>query len=196
VKTKTSVALLFVILHSAVYSFSQKHFTAADLYAVPAIHLCGLDFSHAQIYHEKPRNEEYLRKTLFGEYSTRFLTEETDLIHRKLDKEIHILPGFLPDTTSAREGSLKDTGDIFPILKKYRIAEPEGIGLVFIARVLSRKEHFTTFYGVFFDLASRKPLLVYEVKGKLGRGSVEQYWWYSIENAVKAFCRKYSRSIY
>jgi hypothetical protein len=164
-----------------VFTFGQKQYTPPDIITIPHIYLYGLDFTFTQIFGERPINTKYLRDTLFGVFSDRFIKEAPDLFRRRYEKEITVIQKPFVKPVSQELVPYLDSTTMAGFIRNYPLKETEGIGLVLLVKRMDKHFHRTDGAGVFFDIASRKPLKIYTLNGKAGGFGLDGYWWTSIE---------------
>ncbi len=78
-----------------------------------------------------------------------------------------------------------DKINVGSIVKRYKLPEREGVGIVMIAKLLDKKNSQGIYELVLFDIASRKIIAQREVVGKARGFGLRNYWAGSVYDVIK-----------
>ena len=75
--------------------------------------------------------------------------------------------------------------DVMALIAKYPNSADEGVGLVFVAENMNKKNATGSYYVTFFNLKTREMLTTCRKTGKAGGFGMRNYWAASIYNLMK-----------
>ena len=155
-----------------------------------------------EINFESPKHQNLIEHHLYDDFNDEFLTDKSDKLKKCLDKQFIYKEDIQKQRKSLKDTLLKmaDSSDYQNVVKKYQLAEKEGIGLVFIVKSLDKRHQRVELCPVFFDIASKNVLWIRKTIGKGRNGPIENrrpsgldyYWRVRIFHAINRFMNKYS----
>lgn len=157
------------------------------------IYVYGVDYSFAKVYAAEESVEQFAKA--FEGINMLIITEpEKYDFSRVVGKRVDVvIEPMLKVVTSADYANLKsfnstyEEPDYSEIVKNYNIPQTEGVGLVFIAKVLNKPMAQASYELITFDISTREILLKEEVSGNVGGFGLRNYWARSLYNVINEF---------
>jgi hypothetical protein len=202
-----SFCLLLLVSMSAMSQDAQKALTADQMTWF------GIDYSHVKLIGSFSQfgdagvlDEDDIRKKYFPAWNNIIVKEESkyDLkgAFRKneVNYKLAMLEKINAATSNASMVSIEESDrnhlnveKITSIVAKYPLAKESGIGLVFIAESLDKNIEEGNYYVTFFDIATKKVLMVKRMTGKAGGFGVRNYWARSFYNVLVQSKKDYKK---
>jgi hypothetical protein len=157
----------------------------------------GLDFSKAKmIGSEGFDNPGEVKNRYFGSWNYLVLNEPSKFDIKKTFQKTAVTNDLsvvekrnaavsVTDLVINNDYSLSET-EVPKIVKSYKTTQKKGVGLVFIIESFNKFQEQGTAYVTFFDIATKKVLLVKKLSGKAFGFGVKNHWGGSINNILKA----------
>lgn len=199
--------LLLLVSMSAMSQDAQKALTADQMTWF------GIDYSYVKLIGSFSQfgdagvlDEDDIRKKYFPAWNNIIVKEESkyDLkgAFRKneVNYKLAMLEKINAATSNASMVSIEESDrnhlnaeKIASIVAKYPLAKESGIGLVFIAESLDKNIEEGNYYVTFFDIATKKVLMVKRMTGKAGGFGVRNYWARSFYNVIVQSKKDYKK---
>ena len=152
----------------------------------------GIDYSYAKVYAADESVEQFAKA--FEGINMLIVTEpEKYDFSRIFGKRVEVvIEPMLKIVTSADYANLKSFNSTYEepkysdIIKNYNISQTEGIGVVLVAKLLSKPMSNATYELIAFDISTREILSKREVSGKAGGFGLRNYWAGSVYNVIKS----------
>ena len=179
---KLTITLLCIISSLALRAQS------ADL----QYYIYGVDYTKAKVYAASESVEEFAKA--FEGINMLFITEPDKYDFSKLLKrrvKTYIEP-VIEKNAKNDYANLKTLNldyeeiDLSSIIQEYDLPQEEGVGVIFIAKLLNKPEATATYDLVKFDIESREILDKREVSGKAKGFGLRNYWAYTIYSVIKS----------
>ncbi len=157
------------------------------------ISFLGLDFSKANFIGPEFNNPQQIKEQYFKEWNDILMAESKYDLKAPLRKA-NINFDF--SITAKRNASVATDklvvydpvfltlDDIASMVKDYQTADKTGIGLTFIVNLFDYVKGKSVVNVVFFDMASKKILLLETLRGEPGGSGIRNYWANSIANII------------
>lgn len=179
--------ILFLIVFSAVLSYGQNKNTSD-------VTFYGIDFTLCKTYGAAESGERF--KSTFKQINQLFYTEANKYnVDKYLDVNVKATSLDAVDqvnsTINASEIPTKDkkyelsNEMIQEALNKLPIETAEGVGLVFMAEMLSKSKGTGFYKIVFFDQKTKQIIEVIPSKGKAGGAGLRNFWANSVREMMK-----------
>lgn len=180
------------LLISSIYAFSKDKLKEVE--DLESIVFYGVDFSNAKVYGSADSPTEF--KKAFQEINLLFITEKAKYNVSSSFEKRDVLCNF--NLVNELNSNIKKSDIISnvkvyslskiqleSIVKSYNIAEPKGVGLIFIAERLDKEDKVGYFHVVFFDEKTKEILYSRMVYGKAGGFGLKSFWASSICKFMK-----------
>ena len=196
---KTISMILFLFGSICVYGQTQS-----DVFNSSSIVYYGLDFSNVRLIgSEGFTDPTEIKNRFFRSWNHLLLTEKDkyDLkeAFSKTDVEYDLDVTDERNTTPNVEDLVinqsyrLEESKIPGMVKQYKYDQTDGIGLVFIIESFNKTDQAGTLYVTFFDIATKKTLLVKKMGGKPGGFGLRNYWAAVIYDVLKDCKKEYPK---
>lgn len=155
------------------------------------IYAYGIDYSYAKVYAADESVEQFTKA--FENINMLIVTEpEKYDFSRIMGKRVEVvIEPMLKIITTTDYANLKSLNSTYEepkyseIVKNYKLPQTEGIGVVFVAKLLNKPMNKATYELITFDISTREILSKREVSGKIGGFGLRNYWAGSVYNIIK-----------
>lgn len=179
--------ILFLFLFTAVLSYGQNKNTSE-------VTFYGIDFSLAKTYGARESGQRF--KSTFKQINQLFYTEaskynvdkhlDVNVKATSLDAVNEVNSHINADEIATKDKKYAITNEMIQeALNKLPIESEEGVGLVFMAELLSKSKGTGFYKIVFFDQKTKQIIEVIPSKGKAGGAGLRNFWANSVREMMK-----------
>jgi len=158
----------------------------------------GVDFTQVKILGPLGTVEKEELIPLFDEMNRVIISErskynfETALRKDEVPYDLEVVtklnsaidPGKIISYSSSDEDGRLSEEAISVLIKQYKIAKPEGIGLVFFMETIDKTRERGTMWVTFFSLKDRNILFTEKISGTAGGISFRNHWTTTVYNVI------------
>jgi hypothetical protein len=197
--------LLLAILLVAATLSAKEHTQLSPLFNAPTFIWAGIDFSQARLIGTKDfSNPNAIFPGYLNKWNNLFIKERLKRIEGSLKKTATLdLDGVeVSNHEATRDQIIRDdprkkmqTSDTLSVVsthidkagiangvKKYKLKESQGLGLVFVVDRFVKQEKRGAIYFVFFDVATREVLVADRYIGQAGGAGFRNLWFNVFKN--------------
>jgi hypothetical protein len=159
----------------------------------------GIDYSHVKMQVELEPDE--VKNQFFAAWNKLVLDEADKYSIQKMFKlrsiqnELSIITEINSQSNSSEMNAAEAPGyslsDVTRFVNSYPSFGLNGVGIVFIAEYLSKKEKEAIYHVVAFNLANNEVLLSEKMRGEPGGAGFRNYWAGSIVHVIEQFEKEY-----
>lgn len=196
-----TLIILWLAVNAYSLSFAQSK---SEVFNTNQIVWYGLDFSEARLIGSEGFTDPVdIKNRLFDSWNNLFISEpdkydlkktfgkanvENDLsLTEERNKAINVKNLVTDNSFTLAENTIP------LILKQYHYDQKEGVGLVFIIESFNKTKEQGTMYVTFFDIATKKPLLIKKMSGEPGGFGIRNYWAASYYDVLKQCKKEYPK---
>jgi hypothetical protein len=181
-----------------VFALAAAIFAATTLFAQTGVgddvNYYGVDFSKAKVFGAAETGWDF--KEAFGRINSlviaewpkydpgKFLNKNVDV--RDISATWHV-NGAIEQSEILTPSSRHSLGeaDVDAMVRRYELAETEGVGLVLVGEMLDKSVGTGSFLVVCFDVASRRVLHMRRIEGRARGLGLRNYWAGALYDALK-----------
>lgn len=166
------------------------HSTLSTAQTEKGIYVYGVDFSHAKVYAAQETTEQFVQA--FEGINLLLIYDPSKYNFSQMsgrNVEVDIAP-IMKVNASCDYSNLKsynksyEEPDYADIVKKYDLQQPEGTGIVLVAKILDKPAAMADYKLILFDIATREILSTKDVYGIAGGFGLRNYWARSVYNII------------
>lgn len=178
-KKKLSLLLICLLSTIAVYTQNEK------------VYVYGVDFSQVKVYGADEPTEQFVEA--FKGINILLITEPqkydfTKMLDTRLGVDVEMMINKLSDCNYSNMrvfGPVYEDINCVSVVKEYNLQQPEGIGIVLIAKFLNKIAAEATYDLVMFDVNTREIMFQKEVVGGARGFGLRNFWAGSIYSILQ-----------
>ena len=153
----------------------------------------GLDFTRANFIGSDFSNPQMIKEKYFKEWSEILMAEskydlKSPLRKANINFDFSIIANrnnsVLPEKLVVYDPTFLTIEDLTLMIKDYETGSKTGIGLTFIVNLFDGTKEKSVIHVVFFDMATKKILLLETMRGEPGGSGTRNFWANSIANII------------
>lgn len=183
--------MFFLFLTSTLFAFGQS---SNALKEVRSITFYGIDYSQVRVYGAQESPSQF--KVAFGEINELFLSQPKKFDVSKFTgkqveavslETVNLINGKINvhDIETTQSNYTLDAAQITKAIQQLPIAQKPGVGMVLVAKLLSKVTNYGSYQAVYFNTETKEIIDSTPLNGKAGGFGLRNFWAGSVYKALK-----------